>query len=165
MKLTGAEKSAAYYAIFASDREKALIDETPGLSVGETADTLLGLRSDGYLSGDAETSAKRQTILDASLPEREKRSIYRAMISDKHEEVIDELARSGISFDTWLTFERDTAGLKSSKDANGKDIKGQTRQDKVWRVIDGYRLSKSQKNAMHFAAGYKESSLKNAPWA
>ena len=165
MKLTGAEKSAAYYAIFASDREKALIDNTPGLSVGEAADTLLGLRSDAYLSGDAKTRAQRQTILDASLPEREKRSIYRAMISDKHEEVIDELARSGISFDTWLTFERDTAGLKSSKDANGKDIKGQTRQNKVWRVIDGYRLSKSQKNAMHFAAGYKESSLKNAPWA
>lgn len=165
MKLTGAEKSAAYYAIFASDREKALIDNTPGLSVGEAADTLLGLRSDAYLSGDAKTRALRQTILDASLPEREKRSIYRAMISDKHEEVIDELARSGISFDTWLTFERDTVGLRSSKDANGKDIKGQTRQDKVWRVIDGYRLSKSQKNAMHFAAGYKESSLKNAPWA
>ena len=41
---------------------------------------------------------------------------------------------------------------------------GDGKQEKVWAYIDGLPLSDSQKDALHYAAGYKESSLKKTPW-
>lgn len=55
-------------------------------------------------------------------------------------------------------------GFFSDKDANGKDIKGQTRKDKVIRYIDGLSLLDDQKSALYVAAGYKASTLKDCPW-
>ena len=55
-----------------------------------------------------------------------------------------------------------TAGLESDKDKDGKTVT--SRQEKVWAEIHKLPLSKKQKDALHYAAGYKESSLDDAPW-
>ena len=162
--LTPAERSAAYYAFSANDKEKKLVDRAPHLSVGAMADALIGVKLGNMEEGAEKTRVTRQTLIDSPLPESEKRGIYKTLISDSHEKDIDNMERAGVSFDDYLKFERDVAGVSSTKDANGKDVKGQTRRDKVLAIIDGYRISRAQKDAMYYAAGYAESTLKNAPW-
>ena len=41
---------------------------------------------------------------------------------------------------------------------------GDGRQDRIWAYIDNMPISKAQKDALHLAAGYKESTLEKAPW-
>ena len=74
--LTAAEKSAAYYAFSANDKEKALIDDAPHLSVGNVIDALIDIKIGDKEGGTEGTKAKNQALLDATLPEAEKRKIY-----------------------------------------------------------------------------------------
>ena len=162
------EWSAAYYAFMAGDKEKGLLDGSRDAE--EMAGTLMQLREDSWLEGDEKTKARCDTLLLSGLSEQEKRDAWldtsglSAASRADRVELFDALKDVGIGFDDWLRFTYDTAGLSSDKDANGKDIKGRRKQDKVWDVIDGYDLTDKQKDALHLAAGYKESSLANAPW-
>ena len=44
------------------------------------------------------------------------------------------------------------------------DISGDGRQERIWALIDGMDLTRAQKDTLHLAAGYKESTLNKAPW-
>ena len=168
-KLTPKERSAAYYAFVASDKEKALIEKSR--DAGTLADALMALRIDNLQEGDEKTKARCQTLLDAKLSEAEKRDAWLdtagSMSAESRAgkvELFNELRESGVDFDRWLTFTRDTAGLTSDKDESGKTISGSLKA-KALDVIDGYDLTDAQKDALYFAAGYKESTLqKDAPW-
>jgi len=162
--LTPAAKSAAYYTFIANSKEKELIDSAPKLNVGALTDTLMQIKQDSMLTGTDKTEAECQTLLDANLPEQKKRDVYRTLVTGTHEDDIDKVIASGLIFDDYLKLQVDTASLTSSKDANGKDIKGQTKRDKVLSVIDKYKINIEQKNALYYAAGYAESTLSKAPW-
>lgn len=41
---------------------------------------------------------------------------------------------------------------------------GEGRQKKIWNYINSMSISRTQKDALHIAAGYSKTSLKNAPW-
>ena len=70
---------------------------------------------------------------------------------------------SGISekdyFDFWVA----TKDLKTDKDANGKEIKGQAKQDKVVAYINSLNISRAQKDALYLSM-YAEKNLKKTPW-
>ena len=43
-------------------------------------------------------------------------------------------------------------------------ISGDGRQERIWAYIDAMPLTDAQKDALHLAAGYKESTLSKTPW-
>ena len=46
---------------------------------------------------------------------------------------------------------------------NGKTVSG-SKKAKVMAAIDAMEITDSQKTALYYAAGYKESTLSDAPW-
>ena len=70
---------------------------------------------------------------------------------------------AGISLDIYTRYVEATANLESDKDKDGKTI-ANSKREKVWAEIHKLPISKKQKDALHYAAGYKESSLDEAPW-
>lgn len=44
------------------------------------------------------------------------------------------------------------------------DFSGDGKQQRVWDYINSLPLSTAQKDQLHYAAGYKESSLAKTPW-
>ncbi len=70
---------------------------------------------------------------------------------------------AGISLEIYTRFCNETEGLETDKDKDGNPIMNSERK-KVWKAIDSLPLSRKQKDALHYAAGYAESSLEDAPW-
>ncbi len=72
---------------------------------------------------------------------------------------------AGISAATYYSFWSATKEgvIKSDRDANGKEIKGKKRKDKVVAYINGLNLEATQKDAL-FLVYFAESGLKKAPW-
>lgn len=73
---------------------------------------------------------------------------------------------AGISVKDFTTYYDHFNNTNSDKDANGKDIKGHTKQDKIIAYIDSLPLTNEQKDALWQAYGYKTTSkaFKNRPW-
>ena len=68
----------------------------------------------------------------------------------------------GISVDVFAKFLSDTDGLATIYDDWGDEV--MSKQDQVWDVIDSLPLTRQQKDALHLAYGYAESSLEDVPW-
>ena len=51
----------------------------------------------------------------------------------------------------------------SDKDEDGKTVSG-SKKRKVMDYIDGLHISDEAKDALYYAAGYKESTIADAPW-
>ena len=66
---------------------------------------------------------------------------------------------AGISLEVYTQYVEQTKDL-----TNDEDEGGQSKQEKVWGVIHSLPISRKQKDALHYASGYKESSLDEAPW-
>ena len=70
---------------------------------------------------------------------------------------------AGVDSASYYRFWLDAGEMRSERDADGKEIKGQKKQDKVMAYIDGLRLTREQKDALYLSM-YVEKNLKNAPW-
>ena len=70
---------------------------------------------------------------------------------------------AGIDLDVFIDFKQQTAGIEGDKDKNGNTIDG-TKKAKIMAVIDSLPLTKAQKDALYYASGYKESTIREAPW-
>lgn len=70
---------------------------------------------------------------------------------------------AGVSEKTYFEFWNATKDMKSDKDANGKEIKGRAKKDKVVAYINGMKISREQKDALYLSM-YESKYLRNAPW-
>jgi len=70
---------------------------------------------------------------------------------------------AGIDLDVFIDFKQQTAGIEGDKDKNGNTIGG-NKKAKIMAVIDSLPLTKAQKDALYYASGYKESTIREAPW-
>ena len=68
-----------------------------------------------------------------------------------------------ISLESFLEFKQNLSVLTVDKDKNGQTING-SKKKKVMALIDNMNLSAHQKDALYYAAGYKESTIDEAPW-
>ena len=87
-------------------------------------------------------------------------------LSDKMTELYQTLVEEGISGEdayAYIQQLKDAQVLESDKDEDGKTISG-SKKKKVLDVINAMDLSKEQKDELYYAAGYKESTLDDAPW-
>lgn len=87
-------------------------------------------------------------------------------LSEKMTELYQTLVEDGISgADAYAYIQKlkEAKALESDKDENGNTV-SDSKKKKVLDVINAMDLSKEQKDELYFEAGYKESTLADAPW-
>lgn len=67
------------------------------------------------------------------------------------------LESQGISFDTWATYKTECQKLRGG---TGNTVT----KDQKMKVIDGMKLTYSQKDALYYAEGWAASRIYEAPW-
>lgn len=120
------------------------LDYEQALDVAETLDDL----------GDDATSVERYLAV-ARMPilEDEKELVLRGVMTDSAYAKYETARNAGI----------DTLDYCEFLDRIS-DISGDSRQERVWALIDSMRLTNRQKDMLHLAAGYKDSTLSKTPW-
>lgn len=120
------------------------LDYEQALDVAETLDDL----------GDDATSVERYlAVARMPIPEDEKELALRGVMTDSAYAKYETARSAGIDtldyceFLDWIS-----------------DISGDGRQERVWALIDSMRLTNRQKDVLHLAAGYKDSTLSKTPW-
>ena len=120
------------------------LDYEQALDVAETLDEL----------GDDATSVERYlAVARMPIPEDEKELALRGVMTDSAYAKYETARSAGI----------DTLDYCEFLDRIS-DISGDGRQERVWALIDSMRLTNRQKDVLHLAAGYKDSTLSKTPW-
>lgn len=120
------------------------LDYEQALDVAETLDDL----------GDDATSVERYlAVARMPLPEDEKELALRGVMTDSAYAKYETARSAGI----------DTLDYCEFLDRIS-DMSGDGRQERVWALIDSMRLTNRQKDVLHLAAGYKDSTLSKTPW-
>ena len=120
------------------------LDYEQALDVAETLDDL----------GDDATSVERYlAVARMPLPEDEKELALRGVMTDSAYAKYETARSAGI----------DTLDYCEFLDRIS-DISDDGRQERVWALIDSMRLTNRQKDVLHLAAGYKDSTLSKTPW-
>lgn len=99
---------------------------------------------------------------DRSLSEAEQLVALESMMEDTEFEKLETAYAAGLTPGQYVEFKRATYGLAADK-VNGKTVSG-SKKAKVMAAIDAMQISNIQKTALYYAAGYKESTLDDAPW-
>lgn len=120
------------------------LDYEQALDVAETLDDL----------GDDATSVERYLAV-ARMPilEDEKELALRGVMTDSAYAKYETARNAGI----------DTLDYCEFLDRIS-DISGDGRQERAWVLIDSMRLTNRQKDVLHLAAGYRDSTLSKTPW-
>lgn len=120
------------------------LDYEQALDVAETLDDL----------GDDATSVERYlAVARMPIPEDEKELALRGVMTDSAYAKYETARSAGI----------DTLDYCEFLDRIS-DMSGDGRQERVWALIDSMRLTNRQKDVLHLAAGYKDSTLSKTPW-
>lgn len=120
------------------------LDYEQALDVAEALDDL----------GDDATSVERYlAVARMPIPEDEKELALRGVMTDSAYAKYETARSAGI----------DTLDYCEFLDRIS-DMSGDGRQERVWALIDSMRLTNRQKDVLHLAAGYKDSTLSKTPW-
>lgn len=129
-----------------------------------------GIKTENYLkyaakekdtdnSGGVSSEEKIAAIESSGFNGKEKSALY----AIENPDWVDQAKEHNIDFDLYSQFKVKTVGITSDKDKNGKTISG-SRKEKVMAAINSMDISKSEKDALYYAAGYASSTLYEAPW-
>lgn len=99
---------------------------------------------------------------DRSLSEAEQLAALESMMEDTEFEKLETAYAAGVTPGQYVEFKRATDGLSADK-INGKTVSG-SKKAKVLAAIDAMDITNIQKTALYYAAGYKQSTLDEAPW-
>lgn len=105
------------------------------------------------LSEDASSTEKYMAIAELPISEAEKGMALEGIMSESAYAKYAAAREAGIDTYDYCVFLDHIAG-----------ISGDGRQERIWAYIDAMPLTDAQKDALHLAAGYKESTLNKAPW-
>lgn len=105
------------------------------------------------LGDGAESTDKYMAVAELPISEFEKDVALEGIMSDSAYAKYSAARDAGIDTYDYCAFLDDIAG-----------ISGDGRQERVWALIDNMSLTDEQKDALHIAAGYKETTLYKAPW-
>lgn len=117
-------------------------------------------------SGGVSVATQKMRWLEASdFDDETKAEIYFAdLASDSDLTKQAELeSSSGLTAVEYWEYKMATNGIQADRTESGKTIAGSKKQ-KVLAAIDAMDITKEQKTALYYAAGYAESTLTEAPW-
>lgn len=75
----------------------------------------------------------------------------------------DDAKEAGVTQNVFVEYKVLTSGLTGDKDAEGNTISG-SKKAKVLAAINSMDIDSETKDALYYAAGYKESTIRDAPW-
>ena len=105
------------------------------------------------LGDDATSTEEYMAIAQMPISEPEKELALEAIMSESAFEKYERANSAGIDTYDYCLFLDTISGYS-----------GDGRQEQVWAYIDSMPLTSAQKDALHLAAGYKESTLRKTPW-
>lgn len=105
------------------------------------------------LGEDASSTEKYMAIAELPISEAEKDMALEGIMSESAYAKYAAAREAGIDTYDYCAFLDHIAG-----------ISGDGRQERIWAYIDAMPLTDAQKDALHLAAGYKESTLSKTPW-
>lgn len=154
-KLTDAIESGLSLTDALEQRENGTLDDylefysagmksDAAVDAAETLDTM---------PEDASAVERYLAIAEMPLSERDKDAALSAIMSDSAYEKYQAARSKGIDTYEYVAFLRAIS-----------DFSGDGKQQRVWDYINSLPLSTAQKDQLHYAAGYKESSLAKTPW-
>ena len=116
-------------------------------------------------AGKEQVSARQRyaAIMDAGLSESDQLRALHSVMDEDAWKTFETANRAGVTPEVYVEFLEETADLQADRAGNGKAIAGSKKQ-KVLAAIDGLDITKEQKTALYYAAGYAESTLTEAPW-
>lgn len=132
----------------------------------EAADYVVSVLSDLTPEDGKEvvTDVQRiEAVAESELEENDASAAIRQMLSEKQAATYDDLISQGLTTKQYAQYRRAVYGLTSDKDKNGNTISG-SKKKKVLSAINGLKISSKLKDALYYAYGYTESTLKDAPW-
>ena len=119
---------------------------------------------EGSTGNSGSSYQKYMEMISTGMPDKEKLKTLRAVMSESEYDKLESAYQRGITPEQYITFREETSGLSADKTLAGTSIPGSLKR-KVLDYIDAIpNLNNAQKNALYFAAGYKESTLDDAPW-
>ena len=105
-------------------------------------------------AGEGASSAEKYlAVAELPLSELDKEAALEGIMSESAYERYSAARAAGIDTYEYCAFL-----------ADAESISGDGRQERIWALIDGMALSRAQKDALHLAAGYKDTTLSKAPW-
>lgn len=121
-----------------------------GMDIESASDVAQTLDS---LGEDATSTEEYMAIAQMPISESEKELALEAIMSESAFEKYKRASRAGVDTYDYCLFLDTIAGYS-----------GDGRQEQIWAYIDSMPLTSAQKDALHLAAGYKESTLSKTPW-
>ena len=94
------------------------------------------------------TEDKVRAVLAQKLSEKKTYAALGTILSEKAYEKLTEAYRAGIPCKVFYEFYRMARDAASDRDEDGKEIKGQTRKDKITEYINGLNLTSEQKTVL-----------------
>lgn len=154
-KLTDAIESGLSLTDALEQRENGTLDDylefySAGMKSDAAVDAAETLDA---MPEDASTVERYLAIAEMPLSERDKDAALSAIMSDNAYEKYQAARSKGIDTYEYVAFLRAIS-----------DFSGDGKQQRVWDYINSLPLSTAQKDQLHYAAGYKESSLAKTPW-
>lgn len=154
-KLTDAIESGLSLTDALEQRENGTLDDylefySAGMKSDAAVDAAETLDA---MPEDASTVERYLAIAEMPLSERDKDAALSAIMSDSAYEKYQAARSKGIDTYEYVAFLRVIS-----------DFSGDGKQQRVWDYINSLPLSTAQKDQLHYAAGYKESSLAKTPW-
>lgn len=168
------EQAALWKSFIASESEKETAQKlsTEGVPlpiIYEVQSTVKTIEPDRDKSGQSIDGSKNKKIFDLingmSLTDAQKTSMFLINIdsdvvgSDGYKTAL----QKGIKSWDYMTFYANIKTMTGDKDRNGKTITN-SKKKKVLAFIDAMDLTNEQKDALYYAAGYKESTIDECPW-
>lgn len=154
-KLTDAIESGLSLTDALEQRENGTLDDylefySAGMKSDAAVDAAETLDA---MPEDASTVERYLAIAEMPLSERDKDAALSAIMSDSAYEKYQAARSKGIDTYEYVAFLRAIS-----------EFSGDGKQQRVWDYINSLPLSTAQKDQLHYAAGYKESSLAKTPW-
>lgn len=154
-KLTDAIESGLSLTDALEQRENGTLDDylefySAGMKSDAAVDAAETLDA---MPEDASTVERYLAIAEMPLSERDKDAALSAIMSDSAYEKYQAARSKGIDTYEYVAFLRAIS-----------DFSGDGKQQRVWDYINSLPLSTAQKDQLHYAAGYKESTLAKTPW-
>lgn len=154
-KLTDAIESGLSLTDALEQRENGTLDDylefySAGMKSDAAVDAAETLDA---MPEDASTVERYLAIAEMPLSERDKDAALSAIMSDSAYEKYQAARSKGIDTYEYVAFLRAIS-----------DFSGDGKQQRVWDYFNSLPLSTAQKDQLHYAAGYKESSLAKTPW-
>ena len=106
---------------------------------------------------------KALAVASANLDDTKKLAALSVVMPDETYARVQTAWSNGISPGTFVTYWSNIKNIGADKDEEGKSIDG-TKKAKVMTYIDSLNLTVDQKNVLYEDAGYKMSTIDEAPW-